>query len=124
MVTDASEDGIDGMQVIESIRAQYKPQSLGIVAISASDNPEINVDLLKAGANDFIRKPFAMEEFYCRINQNVDILEYIEEIQNSMIRDYLTGAFNRRYLYEAGEQFYLNARRGNISIAVAIELSF
>ncbi|MEM7292283.1 MAG: diguanylate cyclase, partial [Pseudomonadota bacterium] len=120
VITDASEEGLDGLAVVETIRGQYGPRSLGIVAMSASESPEVNVDLLKAGANDFIRKPFAMEEFYCRINQNVDILDYIEEIKNSMIRDYLTGAFNRRYLYEAGEQFYQNAQRGNITIAVAM----
>lgn len=110
----------NGIELIESIRSHFTPQSLGIVAMSASDDPEVNVDLLKAGASDFIRKPFAMEEFFCRINQNVEILGYIEEIRNSMIRDYLTGAYNRRYLYEAGEQFYMNARRGHISMAVAM----
>ena len=120
VITESSDVGINGLELVEHIRQRYKPQSLAILGISSSDNPGISVELLKAGANDFIRKPFAIEEFYCRINQNVEILEYIEEIRNSMIRDYLTGAFNRRYLYEAGSQFYLNARRGNLSIAVAM----
>ena len=120
MVTDSSADGIDGAKLIKRIRQKHKPQSLAIVGISPSDDPQVNVQLLKAGASDYLRRPFAMEEFYCRINQNIEILEYIEEIQNSMIRDYLTDVYNRRYLYEAGEQFYLNARRGNLSIAVAM----
>ena len=37
-----------------------------------------------------------------------------------MLRDYLTGVFNRRYLYEAGNQVFQNARRGNISMAIAM----
>ena len=76
--------------------------------------------MLKAGASDFIRKPFVAEEFYCRINQNIALLEHIEEIRSSMLRDYLTGVFNRRYLYEAGNQIFQNARRGNISMAIAM----
>ena len=120
VITDASPDGIDGLALIEQIRVERKPQSLGIVAMSSSNNPQTSVDLLKAGATDYIRKPFAYEEFYCRINQNVDTIDYIERIQNSMTRDYLTGVFNRRYLYDAGTQAYLNARRGNITIAVAM----
>jgi len=120
VVTDSSPNGIDGVELVENIREKFKPESLGIVAMSSSADPQIIVDLLKSGASDFIRKPFATEEFYCRINQNIDILEYIEKTLISMTRDYLTGVFNRRYLYEAGEQFYLNARRENLSIAVAM----
>ena len=33
---------------------------------------------IKNGANDFLVKPFLSEEFYCRINQNVDYVDIVE----------------------------------------------
>jgi diguanylate cyclase (GGDEF)-like protein len=37
---------------------------------------------LKNGANDFLRKPFSREEFFCRVSQNVDQLELIGTLQD------------------------------------------
>jgi diguanylate cyclase (GGDEF) domain len=41
----------------------------------------------------------------------------IEEMAN---RDFLTGLANRRYFFEVGESLFQNAKRGNISISVAM----
>jgi PleD family two-component response regulator len=33
---------------------------------------------LKAGGNDFMLRPYVDEEFYCRVNQNLDTLDQIK----------------------------------------------
>jgi len=45
-------------------------------------------------------KPFNSEEFYCRLSQNVDMLEHIETIKRQANTDYLTKLPNRRYFFE------------------------
>ena len=41
-------------------------------------------------------------------------------MRNLANRDYLTGLYNRRYLFEAGHGLFENARRDNLDLAVAV----
>lgn len=57
-----------------------------------------------------------------------DVTELEEEknrIKEFAQKDYLTGLYNRRYLYEIGEIMFQNAVRGNVNIAVVmIDIDF
>ena len=44
---------------------------------SAGDDPLLSARFLKVGATDFLAKPFQPEEFLCRVNQNVEMIETI-----------------------------------------------
>lgn len=50
---------------------------LAIIGISARGNPLLAAQFLKSGANDFLPKPYFDEELIWRVNQNVEILDYI-----------------------------------------------
>ena len=67
---------------------------------SGADNPSLTAKFIKNGANDFLKKPFCPEEFYCRVLQNVEYIESIETITRQANTDYLTGLYNRRYYFE------------------------
>ncbi|MDH5656293.1 MAG: response regulator [Spirochaetia bacterium] len=72
VITDYNMPNMDGEEFILKAREKFSRHDLAIISISASDESDISVKLLKAGANDFITKPFSFEEFFCRINQNID----------------------------------------------------
>jgi diguanylate cyclase (GGDEF)-like protein len=76
--------------------------------------------MLKVGANDFLAKPFQVEEFYCRVTQNTNLIACLRELREAAIRDSLTGLYNRRHIFEMGSAFYSNACRGNVCMAVAL----
>lgn len=120
VITDVNMPEMDGISLITEIRKRYTRSQLAVIGISDRDNTELSAKLLKTGANDFITKPFQIEEFYIRITQNVETIEHIKEIEESATRDYLTRAYNRKYLFESGETLYQNAKRGNVSMAVAV----
>ena len=61
-----------------------------------------------------------VEEFYCRVTQNTNMVGYVRQIRDSAIRDFLTGVYNRRYLFEVAATLYGNARRGNIQMAALL----
>jgi PleD family two-component response regulator len=42
----------------------------------------LSARFLKAGGNDFMLRPFIDEEFYCRVNQNLDTLIQIWSTQS------------------------------------------
>ncbi|MBU0484520.1 MAG: diguanylate cyclase [Proteobacteria bacterium] len=120
IVTDYHMPDMNGDELTRAIRQKHNINELAIIGISSVDDRKISSLFLKAGANDFLNKPFFTEEFYCRVSQNIQTLEYIETIKDISNRDYLTSLYNRRYFFEAALRFYdLFKRQGN-PFAVAI----
>jgi diguanylate cyclase (GGDEF)-like protein len=120
VITDYNMPELDGLGLIEALRQQRGRDELAIIGVSDTIHPALPARLLKIGANDFITKPFLVEEFYCRVTQNLDLIEHIRAIRESAVRDYLTGLYNRRYLFEAGEALFAQARRARTSLAAVM----
>jgi len=120
IITDFNMPEMDGITMIRKIREKYRREDLAIIGLSTATSSEVTVSLLKAGANDFISKQFEMEEFYCRVTQNTNMVSYMRHVRDAATQDFLTKIYNRRYLFELGEQLYANARRDLITIAVAL----
>jgi diguanylate cyclase (GGDEF)-like protein len=71
-----------------------------VIGLSTEGTHSLSARFLKLGANDFLPKPFLREEFFCRVLQNLDILDYIESIRDAAYRDFLTGLRNRKFFFE------------------------
>lgn len=120
LITDYNMPKMDGFQLVSRIREKLPKDKLAIIGISAYGTSLMSARFLKAGASDFLTKPFLEEELFCRINQNLEMLEYIDTIKNISNIDFLTGIFNRRYLFRFGQKLYENAKRGNIDLTAAL----
>lgn len=110
ILTDYNMPDMDGFQLTRTIRRKSSKNDLVIIGLSAQNNHQISAKFLKYGANDFISKPFFAEEFYCRINQNLDTIDHIQQIKESSYRDFLTGLHNRRYFFEKAPNLTLKAQ--------------
>lgn len=120
MLTDYRMPECDGSQLVAEVRKKFSFEDLVIIGISAYGNPVTSVEFLKNGANDFITKPFLAEEFLYRIMQNMQRLDFIHRTQKHANYDSLTGLYNRRYLFEAGRQYYENAKRDTLDFSLAM----
>jgi len=120
LVTDFNMPKMDGIELTSKVRATYTRSELAIIGISAFGGGTTSVKFLKAGANDFITRPFLHEEFYCRINQNIDAISSYCRLRDTANRDYLTGLYNRNYLFNTGNKLFENAKRDNITLTVAM----
>ncbi|ANS84624.1 Two-component response regulator ORR11 [Vibrio scophthalmi] len=89
----------DGITMIREIRQQSDRTRLPILGLSGSEDPTLTAQFLKAGANDFLNKPFNPEEFYCRVHQILNMQEATQELYRMANQDALTGLWNRRYLF-------------------------
>ncbi len=103
ILTDYNMPFMDGFQLTKVIRQKYGKDSMAILAISDNESKKISSNFLKFGANDYIQKPFSKEEFFCRINLNIDILENFQKLKDAAYKDYLTGLYNRRYFFEKSQ---------------------
>ncbi|WP_440055130.1 diguanylate cyclase domain-containing protein [Pseudoalteromonas sp. T1lg65] len=99
IITDNEMPNMRGEELCIEIRRLYTDDDKAIIGISGVDSNSVSTRFLKNGANDYLRKPFNPEEFYCRLSQNVDTLEYIQTIRRQANTDYLTSLPNRRYFF-------------------------
>lgn len=120
VITDINMPVMDGFQLISALRQKHRREDLAIIGLSDTNKHDISAKLLKLGGNDFLSKPFVVEEFYCRVTQNTNMVGYVRQIRDSAIRDFLTGVYNRRYLFEVAATLYGNARRGNVRLAALL----
>ncbi len=102
VITDFEMPEMDGVRFVRVVRARHPKDEMAVIGISSHEEKNLSARFLKSGANDFLTKPFSSEEFYCRVSQNMDLLEYIRTIKDYSERDFLTGLFNRRYLFAQG----------------------
>jgi len=81
VITDYNMPNMDGFVFTERIRQKYSKEELAIIGISDSSGSLVSVRFLKLGANDYLAKPFANEELYSRVIQNIEILENIQKLK-------------------------------------------
>ncbi|EDP58743.1 diguanylate cyclase [Vibrio sp. AND4] len=89
----------DGITMIRELRQKWNKNQLAILGISGSDDRTMTARFLKAGANDFLYKPFNQEEFFCRVHQILDMKEATTELFRMANQDALTSLWNRRFLF-------------------------
>jgi len=120
LITDYNMPNMDGFELVRNIRCKYEKFDLVIIGLSAKGEGSLSARFIKTGANDFLSKPFNPEEFYCRINHNVESLQLIEKIRDAANRDYLTELYSRRYFFEKSNAIYDNALETQQPLALAV----
>lgn len=119
VITDYEMPKMNGKELVSRIRQSCPREELSIIGVSGRGSA-MSAHLLKAGASDYLAKPFIVEEFYCRVNQNIDIIEQVRAIKDASTRDFLTGLHNRKFLYETGGPLFENAKRSNFNLTAAM----
>lgn len=120
---DISLPDMSGLAVIETIRASH-PEA-GIVAVTGMVDVDIAVQSMKAGADDFVAKPFEPEILWHVLNRALDNRKQrIEASQAEAYRqlaytDALTGCPNRRFIDEFLDDAVANAQRYATPLTVA-----
>ena len=120
VVTDYNMPVIDGLELTKELRKEHDKNSLPVVAVSSSEDEEVIALFLKNGANDYIKKPFSKEEFYCRIDNTIEAYENIQTILNSANRDFLTGLYNRRYFFAHIDEYIKKAQEEYLGLYIAM----
>jgi two-component system response regulator AtoC len=89
MVLDHRMPGKDGMEVLRTLRS--KGASFPIIMLTAHGNVATAVDAMKAGATEYLTKPFDLEELKLAIEKALSYSEMAAEVQR------LRGELDREY---------------------------
>jgi phosphoserine phosphatase RsbU/P len=84
---------MSGIDVCRSIRRQCLPHYTYLIIVTARDGKDDVAEALAAGADDFIRKPYVLQELIARVRSGQRVIE-LERTLASRIKD-LEEAFGR-----------------------------
>ncbi|MDB5804349.1 MAG: Diguanylate cyclase response regulator [Betaproteobacteria bacterium] len=103
ILLDLEMPGMGGFEVMEGIRELGEESYLPVIVITGSSDSKLAS--LKAGARDFVNKPFDIEEVLLRIHNTLEMrmahqqaLTTSQRMENLALHDSLTGLANRRLL--------------------------
>ncbi len=81
VITDYQMPEMDGFELTKALREERKKDSLAVIGVSSAQSGPLTAQFLKNGANDFINKPFEVEEFTWRVNRTAEMLEIVAELK-------------------------------------------
>ena len=106
VITDIEMPKLNGVEMVKEIRKIKKIDELPILVLSSTTNLFITFQILKLGANDFIKKPFDKNEYIIRINNILDIYDYLINYKEERTIDGLTKVYNRFFLENSFETIF------------------
>lgn len=65
--------GMDGFAALKELKAEPKTADIPVIFLTADDNQEMEVQGLKCGALDFIKKPFVPEILLQRVRRTIEL---------------------------------------------------
>jgi two-component system cell cycle response regulator len=98
LMTDIRMPGISGLELIKIIKSRYP--DLCTIAMTGYAKEYSYMDVVKAGATDFINKPFNIEELEAKLRRAIIERNTRRELSRLSITDSLTGLYNQRHFYD------------------------
>lgn len=120
IITDFNMPRVDGFELVQQMRRKYDKSDLIMIGLSSETDGTLSAKFIKNGANDFLRKPFNHEEFFCRISHNIEFMEMFEALRDSANRDDHTGAYKLSHFNLKGEEMYERAVANQAPLACSV----
>lgn len=108
VLTDMKMPGIDGMELIKKIYDNY---DINVIAMTGYSEGYNYVEVINAGASDFIKKPFGIEELEAKIRRIINERNLKRELNRLSITDSLTELYNQRHFYTRLQDEIIRAER-------------
>jgi signal transduction histidine kinase len=79
VLTDVMMPGLDGFELLKALRADPRTREVPIILLSARAGEESVIEGLKAGADDYLIKPFSAQELVSRVNGHLQMAQLRSE---------------------------------------------
>lgn len=144
VIADWMMPGCDGITLCQQIRARSEHAPVHLIMITANSDKAKLLDAYQAGVDDFISKPFDIEELLARTRAGLRSAKLHSELttkavgsqaltaqlatinsrlERLSVTDELTGLFNRRYaMTKLDEQWAFAERYGNMLAVASVDI--
>ena len=97
LLADMKMPEVNGMELIRRSRENFP--NVSVIAMTGYADEYKYVDIINAGANDFVKKPIDIAELEAKIVRCISERDLKKELSRLSITDSLTGLFNQRQFY-------------------------
>jgi diguanylate cyclase (GGDEF)-like protein len=97
LVTDINMPELNGLELIKIVKGE-RPD-INIIALTGYDKDYTYMDVVNAGASDFITKPCKIDEIEAKIKRLLIERNIRDELERLSITDNLTGLYNQRHFF-------------------------
>ena len=109
LLTDMKMTEMDGLELIKQVKKGFP--DIIIISMTGFSEGYKYIDVINAGATDFIKKPFEMEELEAKVRRIIDERNLRKELSRLSITDSLTGLFNQGHFYKRLQEEVIRAYR-------------
>jgi two-component system alkaline phosphatase synthesis response regulator PhoP len=85
ILLDVMMPGISGIEVCKNLKGNIFTRAIPVIMVSAKDQIADKIEGLSSGAEDYITKPFNLEELLLRIKSNINQVEVASQITSLYI---------------------------------------
>jgi PAS domain S-box-containing protein len=107
VLADVMMPGLDGFELLARLRANESTRTIPVMLLSARAGEESRIEGLRAGADDYLVKPFSARELVARVQSNLELRRVRREAEEAV--------------RERGEQFETLIDRAPIGIFLVDE---
>jgi len=117
VLTDMKMPGMDGMELIGRVSSDF---DISVIAMTGYSGGYKYVDVINAGATDFIKKPFGIEELEAKITRILAERNLRKELNRLSITDSLTELYNHRQFYSTLQDEIVRAKRQDYPLSLML----
>ena len=132
LLLDLRMPGIDGIVVAQQLKSDSRTRAIPIVVLSACRNAESKVEAFSAGADDYITKPFEVQEVEARVRSMLrkrealvnmelavrDLTSSNERLEQLLMVDEKTGLYNFREFQRRLKAEWSRAERYGVPLSL------
>jgi diguanylate cyclase (GGDEF)-like protein len=118
LLADMKMPQMSGMELIRRTRETFP--NVSVVAMTGYADEYKYVDIINAGANDFVKKPIDIAELEAKIVRCISERDLRKELSRLSMTDSLTGLFNQRQFYMRLREEIVRSTRQKHSLALIL----
>jgi len=120
ILMDVMQKEISGFELAKQVKRNSEYNPIPIIFVTSLDSSADIETGFEVGGHDYVTKPLMQRELKARMRAALRLKSLEHELRLRSVTDYLTGAYNRRYFFEAVESnlSYVQRMRRNLCIAL------
>jgi len=118
LITDINIPKLNGIELIKIVKKEIP--RINIIAMTGYDKDYTYMDVINAGATDFISKPFKIDEMEAKIKRILIETRTRDELARLSITDNLTGLYNQRHFYNRLKEEIERANRQKHTLSLIL----
>lgn len=120
ILMDVMHHEISGFELTAQLKRNSEYHGIPVIFVTSLDSAQDIEKGFEVGGHDYVTKPVMQRELKARMRAALRIKNLEDELRRRSVTDYLTGAYNRRYFFEAVESNLSYAQRMRRILCIAM----